>query len=205
MRWFRRRRRRGEGGFSRIAAGSTAAIIIIGGVIAGNNLINEGDGELINEGDGEPPPSEAPTGPPAGTELCNGGPDAAAAFLSPYPELPTLAEVNADPQFADYDFTSVVEVPVGNNSDVIGQGFLIASNTFFWFEPGVHTLNLDPFAQVPLGPPPESYIAFVGGGTADDMAIFDGQDTSLLAFGESRRTSRSSTSRSATLSWGRTR
>ncbi|MDQ6944950.1 MAG: right-handed parallel beta-helix repeat-containing protein [Actinomycetota bacterium] len=114
----------------------------------------------------------APSSPAAigGVQLCNGGVDAAANFQSPYQSAPSLSAVNANPEFAGYNFTSVIDLPAGDNSPAIGNNYNIVGHTFYYFRPGVHyvgTFVLDQQDRV-------DHIAFYGGGTAANPAIITG-------------------------------
>ena len=69
---------------------------------------------------------------------------------------------------------SYVDLPVGDNSDAIGQNWLISPNTTYFFEAGVHTLGGGEFSQII----PAKNDTFVGA----PGAILDGQNQNAYAF-----------------------
>jgi len=75
---------------------------------------------------------------------------------------------------AAFPNTSVVDVPAGDNSGLIGQNWMIAANTTYFFEPGVHTVGAGQYSQIV----PANNDTFVGA----PGAILDGQDTNNYAF-----------------------
>jgi hypothetical protein len=124
--------------------------------------------------------SSAPTGPPTGTQLCNGGPDATTLLSSPYPAVPTPATVHAAFPNIPNAAANVVDLPAGNNAARIGANSLLAPNTFYYFEPGGHTLGTSPLASI--GTLNASGSVFYGGGSAANPAILDGQSINQDAF-----------------------
>ena len=108
--------------------------------------------------------AQGPTGPPAGTQLCNGGADSA-LLVSPYPSAPAGA----------------VTVPAGDDSTTAmsSGGYVdlvydLAPNTTYWFAPGVHTLGASQYGQIA----PQSGDTFLGA----PGAILSGGGVNLSAF-----------------------
>jgi hypothetical protein len=106
------------------------------------------------------------TGPPAGAQLCPGGADSA-TLTSPYT---TSAQVQA----AFPANGAPVVLAAGDNSGQIGQNYLVAANTTYYFAAGTHTLGSGQYSQIM----PKSGDVFVGA----PGAIISGQGVNEYAF-----------------------
>ena len=101
---------------------------------------------------------QAPTSPPAGTQLCNGGPDSS-----------LLAGPSTPPAGA-------VTVPAGDDSPYFEQPYVYAlpPATTYWFAPGVHTIGTSQYGQID----PSAGDTFIGA----PGAILSGQGANDAAF-----------------------
>ncbi len=108
----------------------------------------------------DPPPS----GPPANTQLCAGGPNAS-LLTNPTSSAPARA----------------ITVPAGNdsvstmsNGKLITESFDLAPSTVYWFAPGIHTLGTSTYGQID----PMNNDVFEGA----PGAIIDGEGVNQSAF-----------------------
>lgn len=104
------------------------------------------------------------TGPPTGTQLCNGGPDSS-LLVNPLSSPPAGA----------------VTVPAGDdstlamsNGKIVTETFGIDAGTVYWFAPGTHTLGSSNFGQID----PQANDVFEGA----PGAIINGEGTNQSAF-----------------------
>jgi Right handed beta helix region len=67
-----------------------------------------------------------------------------------------------------------VTVPAGNDTNVVGETWLVRPNTTYWFSPGVHTLGTGEYGQVD----PKNGDTFIGA----PGAVIDGQGVNQSAF-----------------------
>jgi parallel beta-helix repeat protein len=77
---------------------------------------------------------------------------------------------------------NVVDVPAGDNSGQIVGNWKLAANTFYYFEPGVHTFGTGQYNDI--GTLYAARSVFFGGGTASNPAILDGQNSNNYAFAD---------------------
>jgi hypothetical protein len=94
------------------------------------------------------------------------GPERSPVMHSPYS---TFAAAKAA-----YPNTNFVDVPPGDNFELLAHNWMIEANTTYYFEPGVHTLGLGQYNQII----PKNNDVFVGA----PGAILDGQESNAYAF-----------------------
>ena len=107
--------------------------------------------------------SQAPTTPPAGSQLCNAGPDA--SLLTG----PSSAPAGA------------VTIPAGDNDPTYDQSFSLSPNTTYYFATGTHTLGTSQYGQIT----PHNGDTFIGApgavinGEGVNQSAFDGSATDV--------------------------
>ncbi len=126
-----------------VLAGAITAVVVSSGSAPRNHPVHRG---------------KALSGPPAGTQLCNGGPDSS-----------LLAGPSTAPAGA-------VTVPAGDDSPYFEQPFVysLPANTTYWFAPGVHTIGTSQYGQID----PSAGDTFMGA----PGAILSGQGVNDAAF-----------------------
>ncbi len=129
--------------------GAAAVLVAIGGVVTATAIPGAGHAGVHARG-----ARGAPTGPPTGTRLCNGGPDAS-----------TLIGPSSPPARA-------VTIPAGNNS-AFSESYSLRPDTTYYFASGVHTLGNSIYSQLT----PHNGDRFIGA----PGAIIDGQSTNESA------------------------
>jgi parallel beta-helix repeat protein len=97
-----------------------------------------------------------PSGPPTGTQLCNGGPDSS-----------TLTGPSTAPKGA-------VTIPAGNDDPSYDQSYSLSPNTVYYFAPGLHTLGRSIYGHLT----PRTGDTFIGA----PGAIINGEGVNQYAF-----------------------
>jgi len=126
-----------------IIAGAITAVVVSSGPAPRNHHVRSG---------------RVLTSPPAGTQLCNGGPDAS-----------LLAGPSTPPAGA-------VTVPAGDDSPYFEQPYVysLPANTTYWFAPGLHTIGTSQYGQID----PATGDTFIGA----PGAVLSGQGVNAAAF-----------------------